>query len=99
MIGIEIVYCPAPGACDAVCLALEPGATVADALGASGLLQKHGLGLEALSVGVWGRRQPVDAVLREGDRVEIYRPLRVDPKEARRQRYRMGQRSPARASG
>lgn len=99
MIGVEVVYCPAPGVCDVVTVALAPGATVADALGSCGLLQRHQLPLEGLSVGVWGRRQPVDTLLREGDRVEIYRPLRVDPKEARRQRYRLGQRSRAPVAG
>ena len=38
--------------------------------------------------GLWGRRQPGSTVLQDGDRVEAYRPLRCDPKEARRLRYR-----------
>jgi putative ubiquitin-RnfH superfamily antitoxin RatB of RatAB toxin-antitoxin module len=37
---------------------------------------------------VWGRVQPADTPLRDRDRVEVYRPLLVDPKEARRQRYK-----------
>jgi hypothetical protein len=41
-----------------------------------------------LKVGVWGRLRPLDACLRERDRIEVYRPLTVDPKEARRLRYR-----------
>jgi hypothetical protein len=39
-------------------------------------------------IGVWGRKQPLDAALRDRDRVELYRPLQVDPKEARRLRYK-----------
>ena len=63
-------------------IVLAAGATVADAARAVGWA---GDGEQA---GVWGRRQPLDQPLRDGDRVEFYRPLRVDPKEARRLRYR-----------
>jgi putative ubiquitin-RnfH superfamily antitoxin RatB of RatAB toxin-antitoxin module len=81
---------------DTVALQLPAGATVADALRASGLLARHGLVLdEHLRVGVWMKVQPLDALLRDADRVEIYRPLKVDPKEARRLRYRrQGDRPP-----
>ena len=40
-----------------------------------------------IEVGVWGRRVPLDHPLRDQDRVEVYRPLLVDPKVARRQRF------------
>lgn len=86
---VEVAYSPAPGEMDLSVLELPAGSTVAQALQASGLLLRHpeivGQGLQA---GVWGRRQPLEAALRDRDRVEVYRPLRVDPKEARRQRYR-----------
>ena len=85
---IEVVYCPRPGHCDTEQLSLPDGACVQDALVASGLCQRHGLAPELVEVGTWGRKQPLQSVLRERDRVEIYRPLRVDPKEARRQRYK-----------
>ena len=85
---VEVVYCPGPGVDDLTALRLEPPATVADALVASGLLQRHGLRLEALSVGIWARRCELDTPLRDLDRVEVYRPLTVDPKEARRLRYK-----------
>ena len=42
---------------------------------------------QTLSPGLWGRKTEWSTVLREGDRVEFYRPLRVDPKVARRQRF------------
>ncbi|MDP1900710.1 MAG: RnfH family protein [Rubrivivax sp.] len=84
---VEVVYCPLPGVTDLQALVLAPGATVADAVRASGLAARHGLGIEGLRLGVWGKPRGADTVLRERDRVEIYRPLIVDPKEARRQRY------------
>lgn len=93
---VEVVYCPRPGVCDSVELRLSPGATARDALRASGLLERHGLAEEGLRVGVWCRACEPDSLLREHDRVEIYRPLLVDPKEARRMRYK---KSPRRARG
>lgn len=87
-LNIEVVYCPQPGQTDTARLALPPSATVAMALLGSGLLARHGLALDAVQTGVWGRVQALDAALRDGDRVEIYRPLTVDPKEARRLRYK-----------
>lgn len=85
---VEVVYCPAPGQTDLVALQLAPGSTVADALRASGVLTRHALTLDAVTVGVWFRAVATDTVLRDRDRVELYRPLTVDPKEARRLRYR-----------
>lgn len=85
---VEVVYCPRPGQVDTVTLQLPAGAVLADALQASGLLQRHGLRLEGLTAGIWSRARPHDSLLREDDRVEIYRPLTVDPKEARRLRYK-----------
>ncbi len=85
---VEVAYCPDPGVTDLQPLRLPPGATVADALQASGVLARHGLAREGLRTGVWGRVCGAATVLRDRDRVEIYRPLTVDPKEARRQRYK-----------
>ena len=85
---IEVVYCPQPGQTETVLLALTAPATLASALQASALMSRHGLQLDGLRTGVWGRIQALDTALREGDRVEIYRPLTVDPKEARRLRYK-----------
>lgn len=85
---VEVVYCAGPGQTDRVQIQMAPGATLADALQASGLLQRHALAAHGLSAGVWGRVQPPGWLLRDDDRVEIYRPLQVDPKETRRQRYR-----------
>lgn len=54
-----------------------------DALEASGLTAS----LRGADIGVWGRKTSLDRVLREGDRVEVYRALQVDPKLARRERF------------
>jgi len=76
---IEVVYALPQGA-RGVSLDLPAGATLRDALEASGFeFEKH-------PVGIFGRRAALDHPLAEGDRVEIYRPLAVDPKEARRRR-------------
>ena len=59
---------------------LPEGATVRDALA------KAGLG--AQSVGIFGERVTLERRVADGDRVEVYRPLEVEPKEARRRRAR-----------
>lgn len=88
LLRVEVVYGAAPGQVDSISLQLPAGSTVADALAASGLLARHGLSTEGLQAGVWCRVQAAATRLRDRDRVEIYRPLTVDPKEARRLRYR-----------
>lgn len=85
---IEVVYCPHPGRTDLVALTLPAGATLADALAASGLPARHALDPATLRAGIWGKVREAATVLRDRDRVEIYRALVVDPKEARRLRYR-----------
>ena len=60
-------------------------ATVADAIRRSGIGRLFpDVDFSALQAGVWGRPVARDQLLREGDRVEIYRPLELDPREARR---------------
>ena len=87
---VSVAYSPRAGEVDEVHLRLEAGATVADALRRSGLAARHpGLAIDALPVGIWGAFCQRDDRLRDRDRVELYRPLRVDPKEARRQRQRV----------
>ncbi|MBL8325754.1 MAG: RnfH family protein [Rubrivivax sp.] len=85
---VEVAYSPGPGAVDCVALRLPEGATLADAVRASGLVERHGLDAAALRTGIWCRAQDGSTLLRDRDRVEIYRPLQVDPKEARRLRYK-----------
>ena len=64
---------------EAVALELAQGATVRMALQAAGMPLDQ-------PVGIFSRRVELDARLADGDRVELYRPLRVEPKEARRRR-------------
>lgn len=86
---LTVVYSPGPRQVRDWALELPPGATVAQALRASGIADEFpSLDLAAATVGVWGRKARPDDVLREGDRIEVYRPLRVDPKVARRERFR-----------
>jgi uncharacterized protein len=76
-----------PTAQDLVPVALPAGATVGAAIEASGLRARYAIGADA-KVGINGRLAHHETVLADGDRVEIYRPLTVDPKEARRARAR-----------
>ncbi|NML27565.1 RnfH family protein [Zoogloea dura] len=73
-------------------LRLPAGSTVQRAVEASGLLQKHPeIDLaKANKLGVFAKLVKADAVLRDKDRVEIYRPLIADPKEVRRKRAEEG---------
>jgi putative ubiquitin-RnfH superfamily antitoxin RatB of RatAB toxin-antitoxin module len=64
---------------ETVVLELEQGATVRMALQAAGMPLDQ-------PVGIYSRRVDLDSLVADGDRVEIYRPLRLDPKEARRRR-------------
>lgn len=68
-------------------LQLDAGSTLAQAVTAGGALVRHpGLGLGVDTAGIFGVRAPADRVLRDGDRVELYRALQADPKAARRAR-------------
>lgn len=68
-------------------LSVPAGATVQLAVERSGVLDDvPQIDLAVCRVGVYGKLKPLDAVLREHDRVEIYRPLIADPKESRRKR-------------
>lgn len=83
---VEVVYAR-PEAQDLVRLELQDGATVRDALEASGMLLRHPeIDLRRASIGVYGKMATLGQRLRPGDRVEIYRPLLADPKQARRRR-------------
>ncbi|MCK9538553.1 RnfH family protein [Dokdonella sp.] len=84
-IEIEVAYAE-PGRQVLRRIALARGATVADAIEASGIVSGLGLDAGALTVGIWSRPARHDTLLEAGDRVELYRPLKVDPKEARRRR-------------
>ena len=72
-----------------IALEVEAGSTVGQALQSAEAKQAFaGLPLESMPVGIFGRRVDRATVLIAGDRVELYRPLTMDPKEARRRRAR-----------
>lgn len=67
------------------------GATVQHGLDASGLLAKYPeIDIRKSKFGIWNKLSKLDAVLRDKDRIEIYRPLIADPKEVRKQRAAEG---------
>lgn len=90
MINIEVVYA-LPHEQVLLKLKLPQGSTVAEAVQASGIVEKHPeINLAQNKLGIYGKLSKADAVLRDKDRVEIYRPLIADPKEVRRKRAEEG---------
>ncbi len=83
---IELTYASAPRTVHTLALAMPEVCTLDQALAASGWLQDFPE-LAKLPAGIWNLKAARDALLREGDRVEFYRALRVDPKVARRERF------------
>lgn len=68
-------------------LQVAPGTTLGQAITASGLLADlPGFDLATDPVGIYGKKRALDTVLREHDRIELYRPLVADPKDSRRRR-------------
>ena len=92
---VTVAYSPGPRQVLEWVVELPEGASVRDAVLASGWPDACP-GQAPSDVGVWGRRCTPEQVVREGDRVEIYRGLLVDPKVARRERFR---KQGARAAG
>lgn len=91
VINVEVVYA-LPGRQEIVSLRLPEGVTIERAVESSGLMQKYpeiDLG-KANKVGVFAKLAKLDTVLRDRDRVEIYRPLVADPKDVRRKRAEDG---------
>jgi len=85
---ISLVYSPAPRQVREWVLELPAGATVAQALAASGVFKEFPeLQAARMVLGIWGRKTTLGHALRDHDRLEIYRGLRVDPKVARRERF------------
>ncbi|WP_233881435.1 RnfH family protein [Paraburkholderia flagellata] len=85
-LSVDVCYA-LPHAQTLISIDLPPGATVQQAIDASGILARHPeIDLATLKVGVYGKLKPLDTVLVDHDRVEIYRPLIVDPKMARQRR-------------
>ena len=95
-LSVEVAWSTGPRQLMLRALVLPAGSTIQDALIACGLWSSGELGdhtggrdaIHGAHLGIWGRKAALDGPLREGDRVECYRALKVDPKEARRVRYR-----------
>jgi putative ubiquitin-RnfH superfamily antitoxin RatB of RatAB toxin-antitoxin module len=89
-IQLEIAYAKSDRQ-EIISLKLPEGSTIQQAIAASGLLQRHPeIDLAKAKVGIYGKLSRMDTVVRERDRVEIYRPLIADPKEVRKQRAAEG---------
>jgi len=88
LIAVTLVFSGAPRTVHEQHLTMEEGTTVADAVRMSGVLTDLPASqVDGLEVGVWGKKVPLTHKLRALDRIELYRPLKVDPKVARRQRF------------
>lgn len=86
LIAVQVCYA-LPERQEIVSLRLGEGCSVQEAVSASGVLEKFpDIDLSRNKVGVYGKLVKLDAPLRDGDRVEIYRSLIADPKEMRRRR-------------
>jgi len=87
---VTLLYASAPRTVHEVELDLPEGTSARDAVRAAGWLERFPETAalnEAVSLAVWGRRCEPDQALRDGDRLELLRALRVDPKVARRERF------------
>ena len=83
-LAITVVLSPTPREVREWVGVVPAGSCVGDAIKASAL----DIPSESVAIGVWGRKCDALQMLRDGDRVEIYRALTVDPKVARRERFR-----------
>ena len=89
-INIEVVYA-LPHEQMQLKLEVPQNTSVAEAIKLSGILEKYpDIDLDKNKLGIYGKLTKADAVLRDKDRIEIYRPLRADPKEVRRKRAEEG---------
>ena len=89
-IRVEVIYA-LPQKQEILATNLPDGSTVRQAVEASGVLQKYPeIDLAKNKLGIFAKLAKPDAVLRDRDRVEIYRPLIADPKEVRKQRAAEG---------
>ncbi len=85
-IKVEVAYALPDGQC-VLALEMPAGSSVGEAVEGSGILQKYpDIPWPQAPVGIFGKKVSAALQLRDGDRVEIYRLLRVDPKTRRRER-------------
>ena len=85
---VTIAYSPAPRQVREWILDVAPASNIKQALLQCSVSNEFtDLAPNTLTLGIWGKRQTLNYKLKENDRIEIYRPLRVDPKVARRERF------------
>lgn len=85
-IHVEVVYALKHNAC-LLALDVPQDSTLREAINFSGILKRFPeIDLSKNPVGVFSQRRDLDDAVHDGDRIEIYRPLEIDPKEARRRR-------------
>jgi len=84
---IELVWSPQAGDVRQVWLNVAEGSSIEQALRACPEFADQLPRLAELKIGIWGRMRALETRLRERDRIEVYRPLTVDPMEGRRRRY------------
>ena len=88
LLHITLIFASAPRTVHEIQLKLPHDTSIVQALAQSGWLSRFPeIKDQDLALGVWGRKVHGHTLLRDGDRVEIYRDLRVDPKVARRERF------------
>ena len=88
---VEVVYA-LPAEQVLLVLDVDPGTTVGQVIQRSGIgLRFPEIGTAPAAVGVFGKRARLDTLVRDGDRIEIYRPLIADPKDVRRARAKLRQ--------
>lgn len=85
MVSVEVLYAPLDGPLLHLNIEVSPGTNVGKALTLSGIYLKHPEASN-LPIGIFSKRVTLETPVKTGDRIEIYRPLRIDPKDNRRYR-------------
>ena len=85
---LQVVVCYASARAEFLrSMKVAPGTTIGQAIEMSGVLEAYpDINLSTQPVGIYAKKKSLDTVLRERDRIEIYRPLVADPKDSRRKR-------------
>ena len=88
-IRVEVAYA-LPDRQEIIAIDVAEGCSIREAIEASGILQRFpDIDISAQGVGIFSKKRELSDILVQGDRVEIYRPLTIDPKEARRAKAKM----------
>jgi len=87
MFTVTLLYAPNTAQQDYTTLSVEPGSTIQQVINQSGLLLKYpDIHLDKQNVGIFSQIVTLNTPVNDGDRIEIYRPLHIDPKKARSER-------------